>query len=53
VRREEGQTAGVLALIALIFVAIGALGLGGKVSGTVKNAASIINGCDGGTTGTA
>src|SRR3954451_1871544 len=50
-RREDGQTAteyaGILAVIALIFVALGTLGLGGRVSGTVKDAACIITGCKG------
>ena len=54
-RGQQGQTAveyaGVLALIALIFVAVSALGLGGKISGTVKDAACIITGCKGDTGG--
>lgn len=52
-RREDGQTAveyaGILAVVALVFVALATLGLGGRVSGTVKDAACVITGCGGGT----
>jgi Flp pilus assembly pilin Flp len=49
-RRQDGQTAaeyaGVLALIAVVFVALGGIGLPGSVTGTVRDAVCIITGCD-------
>jgi Flp pilus assembly pilin Flp len=51
-RGEQGQTAteyaGVLALIAVIFLALGGIGIGGKVSSAVSDAICVITNCDGG-----
>jgi Flp pilus assembly pilin Flp len=51
-RDEQGQTAteyaGILAVIAVIFLAIGGIGIGDKVSGAVSNAICVITNCDGG-----
>ena len=55
-RREDGQTAveyaGVLAVVAAIFVAVGALGLGDRVGSAVSSSlCSILGACGAGTSG--